>query len=331
MILSIICPTLNEEKYIAQTLESFMSQQYHSFELEVLICDGMSTDDTRNIVGDYSNKYPNIRLVDNPQRKTPFAFNAGLKAASGEYVAILGAHTKYDSNYLQVCYDELIASGSIGCTGRVITKAAYNTFEAKLSQWTMLSSFGVSTSSFRAMQQGYVHSVNFPVVKKQPLLDLGGYDTKLERNQDNDMNQRLLDAGYKLYCTWKTKCFYRPPADLKALFRYAYRGGFWNAKSFLVHSRSMRLHHLIPFFFATGVIGSALLGVIEFSIFQTTYFWSLLGIVVALHLLTGIAFAARSLKYENDPRKIILPFIFFAFHFSYGWGTLRGFLKGKRY
>jgi hypothetical protein len=53
--------------------------------------------------------------------------------------------------------------------------------------------------------------------------------------------------------------------------------------------------------------------------------------VVSAHLLAGIAFAIRSLKYEYDGRKIVLPFIFFAFHFSYGWGTLRGFLKGKSY
>ncbi|MDB5248687.1 MAG: succinoglycan biosynthesis protein exoA [Segetibacter sp.] len=331
MTLSIICPTYNEERYIAQTLESFISQKHTLFDLEVLICDGRSTDRTRDIVTQYSNTFPNIRLIDNPDRKTPFAFNAGLRAATGEYIAILGAHTKYDANYLQVCYDELVASKSVGCTGRVITKAAYNNFEAKLAEWVMLSSFGVSTSSFRAMREGYVHSVNFPVFRKQALLDLGGYDTKLERNQDNDMNQRLLDAGHKLYCTWKTKCYYRPPADLKNLFKYGYRSGFWNAKSVMLYSRSMRPHHLIPFFFASGIILSSIGGLVEKIFFKTNYLWSLLGIVVSLHLVAGILYAVRSLKYENDGRKIVLPFIFFAFHFSYGWGTLRGFLKGKKY
>lgn len=330
MILSIICPTYNEERYISQTLESFITQKYHSFKLEILICDGRSTDRTREIVEEYSNNFPNIRLIDNPDRKTPYAFNAGLKAATGEYIAILGAHTKYHENYLQVCYEELLAANAVGCTGRVITKAAYHTFEAKISEWVMLSSFGVSTSSFRAMREGYVHSVNFPVFKKQPLLDLGGYDTKFERNQDNDMNQRLLDAGHKLYCTWKTKCYYRPPADLKNLFKYGYRSGFWNAKSVMTYTRSMRPHHLIPFLFTTGIIVLIIFGLAEVLLFKTNYSWSLLAIVVSLHLIAGILFSIRSLKYENDGRKIILPFIFFSFHFIYGWGTLRGFLKGKK-
>ncbi len=330
MTLSIICPTYNEERYITQTLESFSSQKHDSFDLEILICDGMSTDDTRKIVNEYSFRFPNIRLVNNPDRKTPFAFNAGLREAKGEYIAILGAHTKYAEDYLQVCYEELVRSGSVGCTGRVITKAAFPDYEAKLSEWVMLSSFGVSTSSFRAMKEGYVHSVNFPVFKKQALLNLGGYDTKLERNQDNDMNQRLLDAGHKLYCTWKTKCFYRPPATLKSLFRYAWRSGFWNAKSVMVHAKSMRLHHLIPFFFTTGLITLLFMGTIECVTFQTTYLLSALGLLVSLHLLIGIAFSMRSLKYENDYRKIVLPFIFFAFHFSYGWGTLQGFVYGRK-
>jgi glycosyltransferase involved in cell wall biosynthesis len=330
MTLSIICPTYNEEKYISQTLESFMNQKFHSFDLEILICDGMSTDKTRDIVRSFSTKHSNIRLVDNPNRKTPFAFNAGLREASGEYVAILGAHTKYADDYLQVCYEELVKSESVGCTGRVITKAAFDNYEAKVCEWVMLSTFGVSSSSFRSMKEGYTHSVNFPVFRKQALQNLGGYNTAMERNQDNDMNQRLLDAGHKLYCTWKTKCLYRPPANLKSLFKYAYRNGFWNAKSILVHAKSMRLHHLIPFFFTIAIIGLGVFGTLEVIVNKSSYLLLLLGLIISLHLLVGLAFSIRSLKYENDGRKIVLPFIFFGFHFSYGWGTLKGFLKGKK-
>ena len=329
MILSVICPTYNEEKYIAQTLDSFLKQEYHSFELEILICDGRSTDDTGAIVQEYSNRYPFIRLIDNPERKTPFAFNAGLKNAKGEYVAILGAHAKYQADYLQVCYDELIKSGSAGCSGRIITQASSQSYEPKLSEWVSLSIYGVSSNSSRTIKEGYAHSVPYPVFKKQVLLDLGGYDITLERNQDNDMNQRILDAGHKLYSTWKTWCYYRPPANLNALFKYAFKNGFWNAKSILIHAKSMRIHHFIPFFFTTGILFLLIAGVIEFAANSSTTCWQLLGWLVSLHLIIGLVFSIRSLNYENDGRKIVLPFIFFAFHFSYGWGTIKGFLKGK--
>lgn len=330
MTVSIICPAYNEEKYIERTLDSFLMQQYHSFDLEILICDGMSTDGTRAIVKQYAAKHPNIKLVDNVKRKTPFAFNIGLKEAGGEYIAILGAHSEYDSNYLQVCYDELIRTNAIGCSGRVITKSAFHGFEAKMCEWIMLSSFGVSGNSFRVMKEGYVYSVNFPVFKKQPLIDLGGYDETLERNQDNDMNQRLLDAGYKLYCTWKTKCLYRPPSNLNKLMQYAFRSGFWNANSFIVHRKSMRLHHFIPFLFAITLLLTPIVGLIEFLFFHSVLAWMIFVSVIVLHLLVGMFATVRSLRYENDPQKIFMPFIFFAFHFNYGWGTIKGFLKSKR-
>ncbi len=330
MILSIICPTYNEEKYIAQTLDSFLSQKYHSFELEILICDGMSTDGTREIVQQYTNRYPFIKMIDNPKRKTPFAFNEGLKYAKGEYVAILGAHAKYREDYLQVCFDELIKTGAAGCSGRIITKSSSGRYEPKLSEWVSLSVFGVSSSSYRTLKEGFVHSVPYPVFKKQVLLDLGGYDVTLERNQDNDMNQRILDVGHTLYSTWKTWCYYRPPANLKALMNYAIKNGFWNAKSLRIHAKSMRTHHFIPFIFTAGLIGLSILGLLEFLIIHTTWCWALLGVIVSIHLLFGLFFTIRSLKYENDGRKIVLPFVFFAFHFSYGWGTMKGFLQNEK-
>jgi glycosyltransferase involved in cell wall biosynthesis len=329
MFLSIICPIYNEEKYIETTLDSFLKQQC-TFDFEILLCDGMSMDGTRKIIEQYQKKHDNIRILNNFLRKTPYAFNLGLKEAKGEYVAILGAHSEYDKNYLQACYDDLIATNSIGCSGRVITQSAYHGLNAKLGEWVMLSSFGVSGNSFRKMKEGYVHSVNFPVFKKQALIDIGGYDETLERNQDNDMNQRLLDAGYKLYCTWKTKCYYRPPSSVVKLLRYGYRGGFWNAKSFIVHRRSMRWHHFIPFLFTLSLIAAPLLGIIEYAIFHTHYFFQLLFFIIALHLITGIVVSIISLTEDIKGQKILLPLIFLAFHFSYGWGTLNGFLKVKK-
>ncbi len=327
MILSIISPCFNEEKYIAQTIESFLQQQCHSFGLEILIVDGRSTDNTRNIINEYALKNPQVKLVDNPKRKTPFAFNEGLKAAQGEYIAILGAHSVYEPGYLQTCYDELIKTGSVGCSGRVITQSAYNNIQAMLCEWVMCSVFGVSSLSFRIVKEGYVHSVNFPVFKKQVVLDIGGYNTLMERNQDNDLNQRILDAGHKLYCTWKTSCFYRPPADLNKLFFYGYRNGFWNARSFKLFPRSMRFHHLVPFLFTTCIIFLLFVGMIEKLLFHSLYGLDLLLLSCGFYFFIACLATIVSIRQKFDMRKLLMPFIFFAFHFSYGWGTLKGFLR----
>jgi glycosyltransferase involved in cell wall biosynthesis len=329
--LSIICPTYNEEKYIASTITSFLQQEFHSFELEILIVDGRSTDNTRNIVTSFCKQYPFIKLVDNPNQKTPYAFNEGLQHASGAFIAILGAHTSYAKNYLQACYDALLKSNSVGCTGRVLVQALSNNTGAQLSEWVTNSVFGVSGASFRAMKEGYVHSVNFPVFKKQALIELGGYNVTLIRNQDNDMNQRLLDAGHKLYCTWDTVAYYRPPANVNALLKYAYRNGFWNAISIFKNARSMRLHHLIPFLFVSCIILGLVVGTLLAVFMQTNLLLLLILFGVSLHLLIGFVVSILSFATQKDFRKFLMPFVFFAFHFKYGWGTLNGFLQSKKY
>ena len=53
-MLSVICPIYNEEKYIGQCVESILAQDYPKDDLEILFVDGMSTDDTRCIVVNYS-------------------------------------------------------------------------------------------------------------------------------------------------------------------------------------------------------------------------------------------------------------------------------------
>ena len=57
-MLSVICPIYNEEKYIAKCIDSILAQDYPKDDLEVIFVDGMSTDRTREIVAEYTAKYP---------------------------------------------------------------------------------------------------------------------------------------------------------------------------------------------------------------------------------------------------------------------------------
>ncbi len=325
MTISIICPTYNEEHFVAQTVKSFLAQELSGISLEVLVVDGMSTDKTREIVRALQVSDSRLKLIDNPERKTPFAFNRGLKEAAGEYVAILGAHASYASNYIQSCYDELVRTGSVGCTGKIISKAAAESPNAQYVEWILENPFGVSGSSFRTIAEGYVHSVNFAVFRKDALLALGGYDVALSRNQDNDMNQRLLDAGHKLYCTWKTHCYYFPQSSLNKLFRYAYNNGYWNVASLGRNRRSMRLYHFVPFIFLITLIGSAVLGIGEVILLKHSYLLFLSILVLIVYMVVASVFTFRSIVKQFDIRKIVLPFLFLSFHLSYGWGSLRGF------
>jgi glycosyltransferase involved in cell wall biosynthesis len=91
-LLSIICPTYNQEKYIAQTLDSFLMQET-KYSFEIIVHDDASTDNTAAIVREYEKRYPdrfaNIYQTENQFSKAINNVNRIVFAAArGKYVAL---------------------------------------------------------------------------------------------------------------------------------------------------------------------------------------------------------------------------------------------------
>ena len=78
-LVSIIVPCRNEEEFIGRCLDSVVANMYPKDKLEILVVDGMSEDRTRRIVKRYEDKYPFVRLVDNPKYVSPAALNSGIE------------------------------------------------------------------------------------------------------------------------------------------------------------------------------------------------------------------------------------------------------------
>ena len=74
-IISVIIPCRNEENYIVQNIRSILDQDYEG-KIEVLVVDGMSADNTRELVTSF--KDPLVKLIDNPHLFTPHAMNIGV-------------------------------------------------------------------------------------------------------------------------------------------------------------------------------------------------------------------------------------------------------------
>jgi teichuronic acid biosynthesis glycosyltransferase TuaG len=86
---SVITPVYNCEKYIAETIESALSQTYQN--IEIVLVDDCSTDKSSNIIEDYKNKYSD-KIVYYKQEKNmgaAVARNTALENAKGRYVAFL--------------------------------------------------------------------------------------------------------------------------------------------------------------------------------------------------------------------------------------------------
>lgn len=325
---SVLLPVYNEARSIQSTVRSLLDQCLSDgVAFEVLAIDGGSTDGTRDQLDALAAGDARIRVVDNPARTTPHALNIGLAEAQMDFVAVLGAHSVYDTDYLDTCLKVVEADERVaGCSGRVVTVPGSSSIAGIVCHWVMTSRVGSSGRSFRTLPEGEADSIPYPVFRKSAITALGGYNERLTRNQDNDINTRLSAAGWKLISTWKTSCRYSSPKTLRFLLFYGFRNGRWNAVSLRENRRSMKLRHLLPACFVVSLVLAAVAGIV----LTPLPTWARVGIAVsplAAHLLVGGAEAAREWVRARQPKVLLGAPTALAFHVAYGSGTLAGLLR----
>jgi succinoglycan biosynthesis protein ExoA len=331
-LISVIMPVRNEAIIIKDALSSVLAQNTPQFDIEILAIDAMSTDGSMEIITELAKEDSRLKLFTNEKVLTPYAFNIGLKEAKGDYICTMGAHTIYDDNYISRCFEELRTYEVVGCGGRLLTRPANDTLQARLTAWTYGHPFGSSPRSVRTHSEGFVDSPVYPVMHKQAMIDVGGYDESLTRNQDNDMSQRLRAAGHKMYCTWKTNAYIYSIPSISALLRYGFRGGMWNVRSLRANFASMGLRHFTPALFLISLIVSVLMGTIgvfyshPFNVLAGMPLLLILGSYFALSTISAVHVALRERCYGA----LWLILVFFLFHMAYGAGTLWGFIDGIR-
>ena len=110
MKVSVLMPTYNHEPYISEAIESFLAQQT-SFEIELLINDDCSTDNTYQVALGYAQKHPQIKLFKQTTNQGLLPnYKFLLQQAQGEYLAVLESDDYWiDENKLQKQVDYLDA------------------------------------------------------------------------------------------------------------------------------------------------------------------------------------------------------------------------------
>lgn len=329
-LVSAILAVRNEERHIEPVLVSLLQQKTTGWTFEILVVDGDSTDNTREIVQRIAGGDSRVKLILNQHRKTPYAFNLGITNARGEYICILGAHTLYAPNYIDTCLEELAFHGAAGCSGRVIVRPGGNGLQARLIAWTLAHPVGTSSGSMRTRTAGFADSIPYPLFLKSIVLSVGAYDTALHRNQDNDLNQRLRSRGHKLYITDKTYCEYHVSKDLLSLARYAYKTGYWNFISARVNPSSMSMRHFVPGAFVLALCLSMLIAGYSLTAHAQPWMTFPLILIVTLYTLVCIMASWHTAWKERSFEPLLMPLSLFLLHAVYGAGTLSALLGNAR-
>ncbi len=324
MTLSVLCPIYNEEKYISQFLDSLLQQDYLKDDMEILLIDGMSKDKTREIVADYTTKYSFIRIIDNPDKIVPCAMNRGIAAAKGDIIMRLDAHASYQPDYFSVLVKGLkrLHADNVGtvCKTDVLNK----TPKTLAIREVLGNKFGVGNSTFRTGidKEQEVETVPFGCWPKEVFEKYGKYDERLVRNQDIELNKRIIRGGGKIYILPDTYCTYLARETWHALAKNNYGNGKWNILT-VYYTRlfsSLSVRHFIPLLFVLSLIIPLLLALI----------WWPFALVSAASLLayTGLlSIVSLKLAIKKKLNFFYLLATFFVLHLSYGWGSLIGILS----
>ena len=284
----------------------------------------MSKDRTREIVAEYTRKYPFIRLIDNPEKIVPYAMNYGIRASKGEVIIRLDAHATYEKNYFSALVRRLNELGADN-VGSVCKTDVLNKTPKTLAIREVLSNkFGVGNSVFRTGIDKVmeVDTVPFGCWRRDVFDKYGLYDLRLVRNQDIELNKRILRGGGKIFIVPDTYCTYLARETFKGLAKNNYGNGKWNILTvhYTKQVNSLSIRHFIPLAFVLSLI----LPVIA-SIFYLPLIALAALSLIAYVLLLGLI--SIKLSFSKKLNFFYLLASFLVLHLSYGWGSLVGICK----
>jgi len=255
---SVIVPCRNEAAFIERCLESILASDYPSDRMEVVVADGMSTDGTRGLLAGLAAREARLRVIDNPEGKTPVALNLAIAAARGEILVRFDGHAAMPPDYVRRCVDLLESSCADNAGGSMRTLAQTGGLFAGPIAAALGSRFGVGNASYRigSSRAGPrpADTVFGGCWRRELFSRLGGFNEQLRRGQDLEFNLRLRRAGGTIMLDPAIVCDYYARSSLASLWKHSFSNGAWAVLPFAwTDLVPVRPRHLVPLAFVAGL------------------------------------------------------------------------------
>lgn len=202
-LVSIIIPAYNAERYITETIDSVLKQDYPNWEL-LIVNDG-STDATKSIIDTYALNDKRIVVIHKANSGVSDSRNTGIKQAKGDYFFFLDADDIWNINNVSEKLSYFIAEK---------VDAVYSSCELINESSVPMNSFlkgtpEVKLSDILSSKGNYTTAPSGIAVTKNVLQTIGGFDVNLSNNADQDFFIRILAANYKIGFITETLWKYR--------------------------------------------------------------------------------------------------------------------------
>jgi succinoglycan biosynthesis protein ExoA len=314
---SVLIPVRDEGRHLAACLDGVLAQDYPRERMEVIVADGMSTDETRDILNSYAARDRRLCLIDNLRGIVSTGLNAALARSRGEVIVRMDAHTEYAPDYIRQCVAVLAKTGASNVGGPARTKA--ETYVQRAIAAAYHSRFASGGARFHNVAyEGPVDTVTYGCWPRAVFARVGLFDEELIRNQDDEHNLRLTRAGARVWQSPRIRSWYRPRGSLAALFRQYAQYGYWKVWVIRKHKLPASVRHLVPAAFVAAI---ALLTLAAPFWQPALWAWIALLRCYLLAIVIASLLTCRNAAWDLLP---ILPAVFACYHVGYGCGFLYG-------
>jgi hypothetical protein len=213
---SVVIPTHNRAEVVGEAVESVLEQTYRDF--EIIVVDDGSTDSTPAAVGRYlASHRERVRYLWQENAGAPAARNAGMRVATGDYVAFLDSDDLYLPRRLEVgvgaleadpgCGASYVDQRTLDASGDVLLASRISRFGGPASGWIL-----------PALLRGDLIQTNTITIRRQVLDAVGGFDERLWSGQDTDLWWRIAER-------WPMACVQETLVVIRELESSLSRGG----------------------------------------------------------------------------------------------------------
>jgi succinoglycan biosynthesis protein ExoA len=319
LLISVILPVRNEERTVEGAIAPLLRDPVDA-DVEIILADGGSTDRTREVISRKAAADARVRLVDNPQRVTPHGLNAAILASRGDVIVRMDGHAEPEPDYLAACLRVLQSTGAWNVGGRM--EKVSTTPAGRAASAATTSPFGIGGGRrFHLLTSSVdVDSVWLGCWPRWVFDRVGLFDPEMVQDQDEELNQRILDAGGTIRFDPSIGATYVSRASWRGLFRQYFRYGLFKVRAVQKRPGLLRFRHLIPAALVAAIVASV-------ALLLVTPLAGLIVVAIVAVWLSAAFWFARSVAARFDSNAIDVVAAYACLHVGYGLGTWAGLVR----
>ena len=259
MKVSFIVVAYNAGSKLENLLEDLKKQDYNHNDIEIILVDSNSSDNTKDIMMKFKeiNKtFSKVLVLDNPKKILPCGWNIALEASTGDLILRVDAHSSLPNDFISKNVNRIDMGEKI-VGGHRISIIDENNAWQKTLLIAEKSIFGSGIATYRRKErEEYVSTLAHAAYSREVFKKVGGYDERLARTEDNEIHYRMKKAGYKFLLDPTIKSYHHARNSLSKMMKQKYLNGYWIGLTMGISPKCFSIYHFVPLVFVLALIFS---------------------------------------------------------------------------